>query len=361
MTFTSVSKRARRVMRYPTLLAVVVVILVDGFALGDETPPAVNSAPAVEPSAVRAAVERGLKFLEADAAKWRQDKQCSTCHHGTMTVWAYSEALSQGYAIAPETVADTIKWTKDRVLERIDLPRDERLGWSMVNTSAMYLSLLARAVPSQTAISVEERQRIADHLLRHQEADGAWKWSSAPPVNRPPPFFESDEVATRLACLALQPLVPTDAETASPVRESRARGLAWLASAEVNDTTQAAALRLLMRVTDGTASEQLAPDIEQFMQRRNDDGGWGQLPDSASDAYATGQALYVLRLADVPRDRPEMQQAAAFLVKNQAENGSWPMLRRGHPGVTPSANTVPIVYFGSAWATLGLLKYSASD
>jgi hypothetical protein len=32
------------------------------------------------------------------------------------------------------------------------------------------------------------------------------------------------------------------------------------------------------------------------------------------------------------------------------------MTRRGHPGVTPSDNVVPITYFGSAWATLGLMR-----
>ena len=53
----------------------------------------------------RKAVERGLAFLEADAAKWRKERKCATCHHGTMTVWALSEAKSQGYAVAAETLS----------------------------------------------------------------------------------------------------------------------------------------------------------------------------------------------------------------------------------------------------------------
>ena len=71
-------------------------------------------------------------FLIEDAAKWRKDEECSTCHHGTMTVWAFSEAKSQGYEVAAETLADNVKWTKDRLLERIDLPRESgRAGaWS---------------------------------------------------------------------------------------------------------------------------------------------------------------------------------------------------------------------------------------
>jgi len=90
--------------------------------------------------------------------------------------------------------------------------------------------------------------------------------------------------------------------------------------------------------------------------RQNKDGGWGQLRDLSSDAYATGQALYVLSLAGVRNDRPEVQRGIAFLVANQREDGSWPMRSRAHPGAKPFTNPVPITYFGSAWATLGLLR-----
>ena len=46
----------------------------------------------------------------------------------------------------------------------------------------------------------------------------------------------------------------------------------------------------------------------------------------------------------------------AFLVSTQKEDGSGPMTRRGHPGVTPGEFTVPIIYFGSAWGTMGLMR-----
>jgi hypothetical protein len=128
----------------------------------------------VTPQQVQQAVERGLVFMRDDAAKWRTEKTCSTCHHGTMTVFAMAEAKSQGYDVPAETMADMVKWTKDRLLEKIDLPRDTRPGWSMVNTPAMYLSLMAQTVPKQEAVTADELKRIAAHLVRHQEADGAW-------------------------------------------------------------------------------------------------------------------------------------------------------------------------------------------
>src|SRR5262245_29134442 len=64
------------------------------------------------PAQVRKSVERGLDFLEKDAVKWRKDRECASCHHGTMTVWALSEAKSLGYAINGESLAEVVKWTK---------------------------------------------------------------------------------------------------------------------------------------------------------------------------------------------------------------------------------------------------------
>ncbi len=303
----------------------------------------------------RLAIERGLAFLRADAARWRKERRCATCHHGTMTVWALSEAKAQGYPVDPAVLADTARWTKER-LKDIDKPRDPRPGWSMVNSPAVYLATMAQAVPAQTAVTADELKRIAGHLLRHQEADGSWAWSSAPAKNRPPPFFESDEVVTLLAYMALGPYVPRDARQKSPQRDARDRAAAWLATNPAHDTTQAAAFRLLLKVRAGESAKALAPDIDAFLRRQNKDGGWGQLRDLPSDAYATGQALYVLSMAGVRNDRAEIRRAVAFLADSQRDDGSWPMSRRGHPGVTPGPFSVPIIYLGSAWATLGLMR-----
>jgi hypothetical protein len=341
-----------RIRGWFTLALIGVVSSASGWARADDL-----NAPAPAPvtqQRVRQAAERGLDFLVKDAARWRQEKQCATCHHGTMTVWALAEAKRQGYAVAPDTFADITQWTKER-LKDIDKPRDSRPGWSMVSTPALVLANMALAVPKQNAL-LDELKRIAGHLLRHQETDGSWAWSSAPPLNRPPPFFESDEVATLLAALALAPHVPALSQEKSDIRDSRDRGLAWLAKNKPNDTTQAAVLRLLFSARAGEPAKTLHADIDQFLRLQRQDGGWGQVPERSSDAYATGQALYILNLAGVKEDRSEIQRGLAFLVATQKDDGSWPMTRRGHPGVTPGPNTVPIVYFGSAWATLGLMR-----
>jgi squalene-hopene/tetraprenyl-beta-curcumene cyclase len=337
---------------FPTYRGILVLLFLATIArpLRSATPENATTLPAGK------AVERGLQFLQTDAAKWRKERTCSTCHHGVMTVWALAEAKSQGYEVPAKTLAEAAKWTRDRLLERIDLPRDPRPGWRMVSTPGLYLSIMALSVPKQDAVSADELKRIAGHLLRHQEADGSWAWSSAPPQNRPPPVFESDEVATLLAYLALGPQVPADPKEKSEARDARKRAMAWLAKTTPSDTTQTAVLWLLVKARSAEPGKTLKLEIDEFLRRQNKDGGWGQLKGAPSDAYATGQALYVLNLAGVRHDRAELRRAVTFLTATQKPDGSWPMTRRGHPGVTPSDNRVPITYFGSAWATLGLMR-----
>ena len=220
-----------------------------------------------EDKPARAAVERGLDFIQKYAVKWKKDRQCATCHHGTFTVWAFAEAKKQGYAVSTDAVTEATKWTKER-LKDIDKPCDARPGWSMVNSPALNLAVMAVALPDQSALSAEELKQIAGHLLRHQEVDGSWAWSSAPAKNRPPPFFESDEVATLLGNLALGPQVPADAKVKSEVREAREKAAAWLAKTKPTNTTQAAALRLLVKVRAGEAAKTWQPEIDAFVAPR---------------------------------------------------------------------------------------------
>jgi hypothetical protein len=344
--------------RFGTLSAITVLVLLVAStvpARGDGPVKEAREETALAPGAARKAVERGLAFLQADAAKWRKERKCASCHHGTMTVWALSEARSRGYPVEDETFRDVTKWTKER-LANIDKPRDTRPGWSMVNTPATYLALMALAVPTQDAISPDELRRIAGHLLEHQEADGSWAWSSAPAKNRPPPVFESDEVVTLLAYMDLGPKVSTDRTEGSPARDGRSRAAAWLEKQKPGVSTQARALQLFRDVRAGKSQAELEPGIARLLGLQREDGGWGQERGLASDAYATGQALYFLSLAGVSRERAEVRRAVGFLATYQREDGSWPMTSRAHPGATPMTNPVPITYFGSAWATLGLMR-----
>lgn len=317
------------------------------------TPPPVAVAPA--PRKPHQVVEKGLDFLQTDAVKWRTERGCATCHHGTMTVWALSEAKSQGYAVSAEILWDNTQWTKDQFVSRFSKPRDDRPGWSLVSVPAIYLGMMSQSLP---VLSRDEVNIVAVHLARHQEEDGAWLLP--PPANGAPPTWESRETLALLAMLAWESYVPTDPEQEADVRARREKAATWLRETKGTGTTQSLALRLLLSVRLGKSAQERQGELDLLLGRQNADGGWSQADGLASDAYATGQTLWVLSQAGVPQDRAEISRAVAFLAASQREDGSWPMTSRNHPGVettrNPIRNPVPITYFGSAWATLGLVR-----
>ena len=99
------------------------------------------------------------------------------------------------------------------------------------------------------------------------------------------------------------------------------------------------------------------PLVKRIKERQNEDGGWSQTKGKASDAWATGQALYALAHAGVEPDDAAVTRAHAFLVRTQRDDGSWPMTSRPvKPGGKGSNSLIPITGAGSAWAVLGLVR-----
>jgi len=302
-------------------------------------------------------ITRGIGFLQQDVDRWKVEKKCSNCHHGVMTLWALNEAKRRGYAVEPGYLAELARWTKERLVG-IEKPRDPKTGWSLISPPALYLAVMARNQPDQNTVSTEELRVMEDHVGRYLEDDGSVMtpatMSPPHPQNGPPPFFESREVVTLLATLALQPGESAGSDDAASIREARNKADAWLASITPGADTQAMALRLLVAVRERKPKKVVRAAMTALLERQNPDGGWGQLRELPSDAYATGQTLYILSLAGMEGKRSEIRRGVAFLAANQREDGSWPMKSRAQPGATPFKNPSPITHIGSSWAVIGL-------
>jgi hypothetical protein len=78
----------------------------------------------------------------------------------------------------------------------------------------------------------------------------------------------------------------------------------------------------------------------------------------ASDAYATGQTLYVLSLVGYTAHEPQIKRGIDFLIANQKPDGSWPMISRSTlgPKRVPTKLLTPITCAAGSWATLSLVK-----
>src|SRR5262245_36744196 len=137
---------------------------------------------------------------------------------------------------------------------------------------------------------------------------------------------------------------------------ARSKGMAWLDAAKRSDLHQDKALKVLLGVRSGKPREALQTTIDELLALQRADGGWSQtVPDPRSDAFATGQTLYVLSLAGLTAERPEIKRALDFLVATQKPDGSWPMVSRSTPDGSPGSAKLltPITCAASSWAKIG--------
>ena len=135
---------------------------------------------------------------------------------------------------------------------------------------------------------------------------------------------------------------------------SRDKALAWLKNAQAGKSTEWYATGLLLAARLGQAEK----FRDQLLARQHADGGWGWLADDASDAFGTGLAIYALSAGGAPGAEKSIEQAQQFLIETQRDDGSWAVnstKEKNKDKVAPTSN-----YWGTAWATIGLI-YTLRD
>jgi hypothetical protein len=306
-------------------------------------PPAVDS-PA--PTAYQNTVRRGLDFLTRDALAWKKEHNCVSCHHASMVVWAMSDARQHGFVVNEPVLAELTTWVAESGDGTTSVPRPAGAPRAL-NTKAIWFALALAAVPHPDATVQKGLARMRATIAKDQQPNGSW---SAWPDTRPPFFGPSDDSMSSLAALA-------QVNSAGEARRSLDRAFQWLASTRSDGEAQSIALRLMLWARLGRPSSEWQPLARQIIETQNNDGGWSQARGMASDAWATGQAVYALSVAGLRPGEPALIHARDFLIKTQRADGSWPMTSRpAKPGGSGSTSLIPIVGGGSAWAVLGLVQ-----
>jgi hypothetical protein len=316
---------------------------------GEPKPP-----PRATPPQVQQTVERSLKYLQGESSSWLATRKCAACHHVPMPLWALGEAGRQGYPVDMKFVTDTFEATLGsrekmiaaRLIAGPNDPPDPRPLAKGVITGAVFLAAAAKTMPAVPAGQKESVKWIVGDTLKKQRDDGSWEFFLCrPPIN------ESEAGDTVWILLALEGEAGTDA--------ALKKATAWLAGVKPSESVQDKAFKVLLAVRAGKSPAEVQPAVDDLLASQRKDGGWGQLPSLQSDAFATGQALYVLSLAGYTAERPAVQRAVDFLVATQKPDGSWPMLSRSSPDGKPGGSAKylpPITTAAGSWATLGLAR-----
>ncbi len=308
-----------------------------------------------EPPASRgdlaAAIDRGLGFLAKDALAWKAKHNCVSCHHAALIVWSMREARQRGYSVDQPVLAELTTWVAKSGDGRTSLPRPTGIPKAL-NVKPVWFALALGADPKPDAESQEGLKRLLKTVKDDQTESGSW---AAWPETRPPIFGPSDESMTALATLALLPAADAD----DAAKQARDKAIAWLTARKTDGDAQSIAMRLILWSRLARPATEREALVQQVKDRQNADGGWSQAKDMASDAWATGQALYALAQAGLKPEEPAIARGQAFLLKSQRADGSWPMTSRPtKPSSKGAESLMPITGAGSAWGVLGLVRSS---
>jgi len=132
---------------------------------------------------------------------------------------------------------------------------------------------------------------------------------------------------TALAIYSIRQYAPVGDEAASELAVARA--VAWLKGAKPS-TTQDRAFQLLGLAWGGATPD--AESVRALGAMQQADGGWSQLANIESDAYATGTALVALHHAGgLNTSDPVYQRGLRYLLKTQQPDGTWHVVTRSKP------------------------------
>ncbi len=318
-------------------------------ARSQDAPAAAEPAPAQVDA--KTAAERSMALLEVSSQKFFETSGCVSCHHQNITDLAAGEARAKGVRISADAVMGRMKMLSaappPQVLyERMDIGVPEIFASTLA-------SLAALDVPANPATDA-----LVANIAATQSADGAWYITAG--ANERPPAEEGRMTRTALSVRALKAYGPPGRAPEMAARIERARR--WLLAARpvTSEERNMQLLGLHWAGADAATLKRLAAPIAASQQP---DGGWRQQDRLASDAYATGQSLYVLaKVGALAPTSPAYAKGVAYLLSTQAANGSWrvtsraPKFQAYFNSGFPYAGDQWISAWATGWATMALAQ-----
>jgi ankyrin repeat protein len=285
----------------------------------NETPAPAKTPPKPADSAV-AAIDRALPALQRADVAFLQRAGCVSCHNNSLTSMTRAAVRPKGIHIDEtaahgqvQKIAAFLDENRERALENVGIPGN------VDTVSYILLGLAAENYPNDSITEVWSR-----YLKNNQSPDGRWRCAA----DRPP-IESSDFEVTAASIRAVRKYGPKSQR--GDYDQAVKRAVQWLEKAEPK-STEDYAFKILGLIWGGADQAPVDKTARSLLNLQRPDGGWAQLPNLDSDAYATGQALVALREARrITAADPPYQRGIQFLMNTQLADGSWYVRTRALP------------------------------
>ncbi|MBS1150218.1 MAG: Ankyrin repeat protein [Myxococcaceae bacterium] len=290
----------------------------------------------------REAAHKGLTFLSKASQAWTKQNNCFGCHVQAVTLEALTVGKKHQYDIAPGDIEAMVKALKLGVTAggRVTGVAFEGSAW------AKYDQLVSER-------EMDQLLKYAKELTGMQAQDGSIPDDDA----RLPVTGGTMQTTFQAAQTWRQAFARTaDEKWLPPLRKAEA----FLSSQSAKWSTtgtkvylQDVNFALLGLVSSGVSRNEAASLRLQRMllERQNADGGWG-LDKQKSDAFATGQTVYALKMAGYSDDDAAVSKGMKYLIAAQDKSGAWRTYNSGQGGAEKAE---------SMWAVLGLVTVDVAS
>lgn len=303
--------------------------------------PAVSHA--VAPASLTTAVDKALALLARQSETFIRVGGCNSCHSQDLPSAAAALARSRGVGRSFEV---------PQLPRAMEPPAERLMDLNAINPGSIGWELFDLALNGAPGDAYTD---AAVHYLKAMQTPEG-HWSAA--ESRRPPMNDGDYQFTALAIFAVQRYTPVAHRASSD--EALARAAAWL-ERSTPALTQDRAFQALGLEWARPGSAAARRTALRLLELQREDGGWSQLPGLASDAYATGQALYALATTGAAgADAPAVRKGLNYLLRTQAADGSWQVKSRAiwfqpyFESGFPYGQDQFISTAGTAWAVMAL-------
>jgi N-acyl-D-amino-acid deacylase len=308
--------------------------------------------------AVKAAVEKGLKRIEAGVTNYPRHRGCFSCHHQAMAVFSMTAARQRGLTVDAELLKKQVDFSLRSFRHKALIASGRGVGGDSTSVAYALHTFAAAGHPYDDTTAA-----LVEYLLVRQRKDGAWP---IPAFGDRPPTMGSLFTNTGLALLGLKKYgPPRDAPGALELQRridaAFSKGRAWLL-ANKPVSTEDKVFHLHGLVYAGVVAEDVAGARAQLLKDQRPDGSWAQLAEMSGDAYATGTALVALRKAGLGVSHEAYQKGVKYLLDTQREDGAWVVQTRSRPlqrffdNGDPGGKSQFISFAATNWAVLALLE-----
>ena len=276
--------------------------------------------PKATPETLKSAITKSLALIESSTREYRKERKCFSCHHQAAPLLTLAAAKGHGFEIDEKNFAVQTKWTADHLRrgQKSYLAGNGQGGRVDTAGYALWALDVGDWKPDEVTAAV------TGYLISSQKDTGHWRR-----IGNRPPSQASSFTTTYLALRGLGTFGTK--EQAGAIAERQSQALKWLLKTKAKDAEDRA---FRLRGLHYLQAEKDALDgaAKELIDAQREDGGWAQLDDMPSDAYATATTLIALHEAGgLKTDAEAYRRGVKFLLEAQLDDGSWQVKTRSKP------------------------------